>query len=181
MGLLGTTRCGEASALAVIVVLMGVSGAGKTTVGRLLAAELGWPLYDADDFHPAANIEVMRAGSPLTDADRAAWLDALHGALAELVREGKSAVLACSALKRSYRERLLGGDADVARATRFVHLKGTPELIRRRLEARAHHFMPAALLPSQFAILEEPVDAVAIDIAASPAMIVRRIRRALRI
>ena len=158
---------------------MGVSGVGKTTVGRLLAAELGWPLIDADDFHPARSIEAMRAGRPLTDANRAVWLDTLHGVLAELVRTGQSAVLACSALKRSYRDRLLGADADVARATRFVYLKGTPELIRRRLEARTHHFMPAALLPSQFAILEEPMDAVAIDVAASPAMIVRRIRRAL--
>lgn len=160
---------------------MGVSGAGKTTVGQLLAAELGWPFYDADDFHPPANVQAMRAGHALTDADRAAWLDALHRLLRELVRNGVSAVLACSALKQRYRERLVGGDPAIEDAIRVVHLKGAPELIQRRLEARVRHFMPAALLPSQFAILEEPRSAVSIDVAAAPATIVHRIRRALNV
>jgi gluconokinase len=163
----------------VIIVLMGVSGAGKTTVGQLLAADLGWPFYDADDFHPPSNVQAMRAGRALTDADRAAWLDALHRVIRELVHRDVSAVLACSALKQCYRERLIGDDAAIAQAMRFVYLKGTPELIRQRLAARTRHFMPVALLPSQFATLEEPRTAVVVDVSAAPATIVQRIRRAL--
>jgi gluconokinase len=166
-----------------IIVVMGVSGAGKTTVGKLLAAELGWPFYDADDFHSQANVRKMQAGVALTDADRAGWLDALATHIARLERCGTSAVIACSALKRAYRARLRGvaDAAGTAPAVRFVYLKGSPNLIRKRLASRVHHFMPPALLASQFETLEEPATALTVDVAAPPAAIVRRIRAELHI
>jgi gluconokinase len=121
-----------------IVVLMGVSGAGKTTVGECLAAELGWTFVEADEFHPPTNIEKMRAGTPLTDGDRRPWLRALRGRIDEACGRGENAVLACSALKAEYREYLERGcPADV----RYVYLRASAELIRRRLEAREGHFM----------------------------------------
>lgn len=158
-----------------IIVLMGVSGAGKTTVGRLLASRLGWPFYDGDDFHPPANVEKMRAGRPLRDADRGRWLSTLQDLIAGLDRDGRSAVLACSALKEAYRERLTRAGRDV----RVVYLRGSPALIAQRLAERRGHFMPAALLQSQFAALEEPRDAVVVDIDASPEAIADRIEAAL--
>ncbi len=154
---------------------MGVSGSGKTTIGRLLAETLGWPFYDGDDFHPSANIQRMTQGMALTDEDRAGWLDALSQLVCALEREGRSAVVACSALKQAYRDALVGKST----AVRFVYLKGRRGLIRERMEKRRGHYMKADLLESQFDILEEPVQSVAVDIAESPELIVRRVKQAL--
>ena len=140
-----------------ILVVMGVSGVGKTTIGRLVADRLGWRFIDADDHHPAANVAKMAAGTPLEDTDRWPWLDALN----EILRKERDAVLACSALKESYRKRLLAGLAE----TRVVFLEGSKALIASRLAARKHRYMPASLLDSQFATLEPPVDAIRIDVA----------------
>ncbi len=150
-----------------ILVVMGVSGCGKSTIGALLAARLGCAFLDADRFHPAENVAKMAAGTPLSDADREPWLKALNGRLQEL----QSVVLACSALKQSYRQLLSQGLADC----RFVHLRGSIELIRERLAARRHHYMPASLLESQFAALEAPRGAIEVDISASAAACVETI------
>ncbi|MDC0682791.1 gluconokinase [Sorangium atrum] len=158
-----------------IVLVMGVSGAGKTTVGARLARELGWELVDADDFHPAANIEKMRSGKPLDDRDRAPWIAALTARIRQLLDEGRGAVIACSALKAAYRAQLL---VDPARM-RLVHLTGDPALIAARLSARKDHFMPAGLLATQLAALEPPEDAIRVDISGTPEEIVAAIRRAL--
>ena len=158
-----------------IVLLMGVSGAGKTTVGALLARELGWELVDADDLHPAANIEKMRSGKPLDDRDRAPWIAAIAARIRRLLDEGRGAVIACSALKAAYRAQLL---VDPARM-RLVHLTGDPALIAARLSARKDHFMPAGLLSTQLAALEPPEDAIRVDIGGTPEEIVAAIRRAL--
>ena len=142
-----------------IVVLMGVSGSGKTKVGRTLAASLGWSFYDADEFHPPANVAKMAAGTPLTDDDRWPWLDRIVDVLRQAGAEGRNAVLACSALRQVYRDRLArAGDV------RFVYLKGDRATIAARLATRTHEYMPASLLPSQFATLEEPADALVIDV-----------------
>jgi gluconokinase len=143
-----------------IVVLMGVSGCGKSTLGPLLAARLGYPFIDADEFHPPANVAKMAAGTPLTDEDRWPWLERLN----EELRKKDKAVLACSALKESYRRALTQGLADC----RFVHLRGSIDLIRSRLAERKHRYMPASLLESQFAALEPPRDAIEIDIGPTP-------------
>lgn len=139
-----------------IVVIMGVTGCGKSTLGALLAQRLGCAFFDGDDFHPPRNVEKMRAGTPLTDADRLPWLELLNGKL----KEKGAAVLACSALKQSYRDVLARGIADF----RLVHLAGDIELIRSRLAARQHRYMPASLLESQFATLEPPREAIMVDI-----------------
>jgi len=141
-----------------VVIVMGVSGAGKSTVGRALADRLGYPFLDADEFHPPQNVAKMASGMPLTDADRAPWLDALNRRLGGT----PDAVLACSALKDAYRRRLAQGLANC----RFVHLRGDIELIRARLQTRQHRYMPASLLESQYATLEPPHDAIEVDIAA---------------
>jgi gluconokinase len=154
-----------------IVVVMGVSGAGKTTIGELLAARLNCRFLDADQFHPAANVEKMAAGTPLTDEDRRPWLENLN---VELQGE-KKAVLACSALKESYRKALSRGVADC----RFVHLRGSIELIRARLKQRRHRYMPASLLESQFAALEPPACAIGVDIGQPPERCVEEILAAL--
>ncbi|HEV8711854.1 MAG TPA: gluconokinase [Candidatus Binatia bacterium] len=158
-----------------VIILTGVSGSGKTTLGRLLAQDLGWPFYDGDDFHPQANIDKMRQGIPLSDDDRASWLTALRQQIDTLINNRQSAILACSALKHAYRERLRGDRAEV----RFVYLKGDYALIRQRLQRRQGHFMQADLLASQFATLEEPEDVPAIDISQTPEAIVNSIKRAL--
>ncbi len=157
-----------------IIVLMGVAGSGKTTVGRLLSADLGWPFFDGDDFHPQANIEKMRRGIPLTDVDRMPWLDALNCLIRDTIDEGRNAVIACSALKQAYRDGLKESAADV----RFVHLQGDAPLMQRRIEARPDHFMKAGMLASQFDALEEPAAALIVDAAEVPKAIVARIRRA---
>lgn len=154
---------------------MGVTGCGKTTVGALLAKDCGWEFYDADDFHPAANVARMKSGVPLTDEDRWPWLERLNGFLLDSEREGKSLVLACSALKQVYRDRLVHGCG----AARFVFLDGDIELIRARLAARQGHYMNPKLLDSQFAILEPPQDALRLDIDASSEVLARHIRQAL--
>lgn len=154
---------------------MGVSGAGKTEVGRRLADALGAEFVEGDEYHPPENVEKMRAGIPLDDADRWPWLDRLSRAIEEWLSEGRDVVLACSALKQSYRDRLAAGRPDV----HFVWLKGDEGLIRARLELRRGHYMPPALLPSQLAALEEPADAIVIDIAAPPDAIVTEIRKRL--
>jgi gluconokinase len=155
-------------------VVMGVSGSGKTTVGRALASQLGCSFYDGDDFHPAANIAKMARREPLTDEDRIPWLDALRGLIEKTMRAGQSLVVACSALRESYRGRLLPQDRDLARRTLFLYLKITPELARTRVAQRKDHFMPAALIDSQFQVLEEPgQDAITLDASRPEEELVR--------
>ena len=133
-----------------IVVVMGVCGSGKTSVGRLVARRMDWVFIEGDDLHPEANRRKMAAGTPLTDGDRGPWLDRIVDEMRRLGAGGGSMVVACSALRRIYRDRLRGGGADV----RFLHLTGAPALLRARMERRADHFMPAGLLDSQLATLE---------------------------
>ncbi|MCF6291297.1 MAG: gluconokinase [Desulfobacterales bacterium] len=155
-----------------IIILLGVAGSGKTTVGKLLAADLSWRFHDADEFHPRANILKMKQGHPLTDADRRPWLDLLAGLIRSHINRQEPAVVACSALKQKYRDRLAGACPRLV----FVHLRGDPELIRQRLTNRSGHFFHPGLLAGQFADLEEPADGLVVDIALSPAEIVALIR-----
>jgi len=157
-----------------IVVIMGVSGSGKSTVGAALARELGWTLIDADDLHSPENVAKMAAGIPLTDDDRWPWLDRIVDELRRVTADGRSVVLACSALKQRYRDRL-----ERAGDVRFVHLRGDAETIAARLANRKHRYMPATLLGSQFAALEAPGDAIDVDIRASIDAQVRTIVDAL--
>jgi gluconokinase len=157
----------------VIVIVMGVTGCGKTTVGAMLAEAGGCDFRDADDFHPAENVAKMKRGAPLTDDDRWPWLERLNGLLVCSERRGESLVLACSALKQAYRDRLVRD----CPTTRFVFLDGDMELIRARLTARQGHYMNPKLLDSQFAILERPGDALRLDAAGSPAALVDKIRK----
>ncbi len=145
-----------------VLIVMGVSGAGKTRFGTALAAALGWDFADADDYHPAGNIAKMRAGTPLSDADRAPWLASLRAEIDRRLEKNRPLVLACSALKQDHRRMLR---ADDAQRVRFIHLDGPAELIAARLALRTGHYMPAALLGSQFAALEAPTDALRIDIS----------------
>lgn len=158
-----------------ILIVMGVAGSGKSTIGQLLADRLGWPFFDGDDFHPASNIEKMRSGQPLTDEDRATWLAALADLIHEQVRQNQSAVIACSALKQSYRDRLQ------MEGVRFIYLRGSAEVIAARLQQRTGHYMPPSLLASQFATLEEPQGALTVDINLPPAQIVTKIVTALQV
>ena len=162
-----------------VVVVMGPSGSGKTTRGRALADALGWPYLEGDDYHPAANVAKMASGSPLDDADRAPWLATLQRVIAGILAEGGHAVLACSALKRRYRAAMVPGDAPPC-AVRFVYLAVPTAVLRNRLEHREHHYMPAALLPSQLAALEPPAGSgLIVDGTLPPAEIVRTVRAAL--
>jgi gluconokinase len=154
----------------VIVILMGVTGTGKTTVGRALAQATGWQFADADDFHSEANRTKMHASIPLTDTDREPWLRSLHEQMASWFHEGANAILACSALKESYRITLAAGlPLDFVR---FVYLTGPASVIRERLENRRGHYMPPSLLPSQIAALEPPNNAIEVSIEQTvPAMV----------
>jgi gluconokinase len=153
-----------------IVVAMGVAGSGKTTIGQLLAAELHCDFLDGDTLHPATNIRKMAQGIPLTDADRAPWLAAIRARIVESFDAGRPLVVACSALKQQYRDTLAAGVPLV-----WVYLKGSEEVIGARLRKRPQHFMKAQMLASQFADLEEPTDAIVIDVAVAPAVAVRQI------
>ena len=157
------------------VLLMGVSGSGKSTVGPALAAELNWPFLDADTLHPQANVAKMASGIPLTDADRWPWFDRIVAEMRRYAAAGKNVVIACSALKQAYRDRLASGGS-----VRVVYLKGDAETIAPRLAGRRGHFMPPSLLASQFATLEEPDNAIVVDIAQPVAAQVAAITRALR-
>jgi carbohydrate kinase (thermoresistant glucokinase family) len=162
-----------------IVVVMGVAGAGKTTVGKRLADLLGAPFHEGDQFHPPENVAKMSGGTPLDDADRLPWLRAIAAAIDRARSEGRGMVVACSALKRAYRDILIGPRAEV----RLAYLRGTRDLIQARLQARRDHFMPPALLPSQFAALEEPGPAenpIVVDVTAPPDALATEIARRIR-
>jgi gluconokinase len=154
-----------------VIVLMGVTASGKTTVGRLLARRLGWTFFEGDDFHSPSSIEKMKQGIPLNDADRGPWLKAIREAIRSRLEQGENAVIVCSALKRSYR-RMLQVNSKVV----FVYLKSDIELIRRRSQLRTAHFMNPGLVKSQFEALEEPQSGLTVDASLSPPEIVRLIR-----
>jgi carbohydrate kinase (thermoresistant glucokinase family) len=158
----------------VIVVLMGVSGSGKTTVAALLAAALGCQFQEGDDLHPPQNVEKMRGGTPLTDADRMPWLRKIAEEIDGWRARGECGVLTCSALKRSYRDTIIGDRRDVV----LVYLEGSRDLIHQRVAARHEHFMPVALLDSQFATLEEPTPdehPIIVDVGGKPAEVAHEI------
>jgi gluconokinase len=171
----------EASpAMPSVLVVMGVSGSGKSTIGNLLAMQLHWEFEDGDWFHPARNIDKMHAGIPLTDEDRAPWLIAIADFIDQARLSGRHAVMACSALKRRYRTVIVGNRPDV----RLIYLKGSVELIGRRIAARHEHFMPQSLLQSQFDALEEPGDdehPIVVSIEPRPREIVANILDALKV
>ena len=157
-----------------VILLMGVAGAGKTTVGELLASELGWSFEDADDYHSAANVQKMRNGQALTDEDRAPWLKQLRALISGWLAAEKNTVLACSALKRCYRAELR-----VSPEVHFVYLQVAPQVLRERLRARRGHYMTEAMLASQLAALEEPKDAMVVDGARPVTEVVDEIRAGL--
>jgi len=159
-----------------IVVLMGVAGVGKTTVGRLLATQLDWKFADADTYHSPENIKKMASGIPLSDADREPWLRVLRQTIQSWIANNDNVVLACSALKESYRQYL-----SVDSAVRFVYLSGSFPLIEERIRQRTGHYMHGELLESQFETLEEPVGVPKVDVSATPPEIVREIRCKLAI
>lgn len=164
----------------VIAVITGVSGSGKTTIATLVSAALGCQFQEGDDLHPADNVAKMRSGTPLTDGDRMPWLHKIAAKIDDWRAKGESGVLTCSALKRSYRDIIIGERRDVT----LVYLKGSYELIRRRLAARHDHFMPLALLDSQFATLQEPAPdehAIIVDVGGRPAEIVAEILHQLEV
>jgi gluconokinase len=147
-----------------IINLMGVSGSGKTTVGLQLAADLGWSYYDGDDFHSLKNIAKMSSGIPLSDEDRTIWLTQISQHIEKLIKTGENAIISCSALKLQYRRQL---QID-PKLVKFVHLKGSKELIKKRLTSRAGHFMKVELLESQFESLEEPENALIVEVKHPP-------------
>ena len=159
-----------------IIVLMGVTGSGKSTVGKLLAQQLGWKFFDGDDFHSPANIEKMRRGMPLNDDDRRPWLEAIRESIRKMVERSENAVIACSALKHSYRQMLR-----IAGEVVFVYLKANIDTVRERLRNRTGHFMNPDLIQSQFDTLEESEQTLRVDASLPPGEIVRRIRTQLRI
>ncbi len=160
-----------------IILVIGVSGSGKTTIGKLLAESLHWDFSDADAFHPPENIEKMRQGIPLDDGDRQPWLDKMAKAIASWLQNEQNMVLACSALKESYRRLLVQDRQRVS----LVYLHGSMELIEKRLRERPHHYMPPSLLQSQFDALEEPTGAVWVEISDPQAVIVQKIRDSLKV
>jgi gluconokinase len=170
----------------IVILVMGVSGSGKTSIGKLLAESLQWEFSDADSFHSTENIEKMRQGIPLSEADRIPWLQDLQTAIKNWLEENKNVVLACSALKDSYRQFLIDecvtpkGNSEDHRI-KIVYLKGSYELIQKRLEERQNHYMSEKLLDSQFDTLEEPLNAISVDIAQSPSLIIEQIITSLDI
>ncbi len=160
-----------------VILVMGVAGSGKSTVGQLLAHELGWSFADADDFHPPANIAKMAAGQPLTDADRAPWLAALRAHIDTCLARNENAVVACSALKESYRRILV---PDTKRVP-VVYLHGSRELLLSRISGRNGHYMKPAMLDSQLATLEPPADVLSLDVTPPPDVLVAKIREALHL
>jgi gluconokinase len=158
-----------------VIIVMGVAGSGKTTVGELLATKLGWQFADADDFHSAANVQKMHDGIALTDEDRLPWLQTLGLEIRRWLQAGVGTVLACSALRENYRHYLHTDDAGV----KTVYLKGSYDLLAQRLENRQGHFMKAQMLRSQFLTLEEPKNALVVDCADQPAQIVEQIETGL--
>jgi carbohydrate kinase (thermoresistant glucokinase family) len=187
----GDGRAGQAeeASLGMVLIVMGPAGAGKTTVGRHLAAALGWAFHDGDDFHPPVNVARMQAGLPLEEADRVPWLAALAALVADTVARGRRVVLACSALRRAYRHMLVAGVPGPVRAAavRVVYLDADPALLAERLTRRGGHFFAAALLPSQLAALEEPeegdepVPVIRVDAANDPDRLVGTIRATLAV
>ena len=161
----------------IILILMGPMGCGKTTVGKMLAKELGWPFYDGDDFQPKENVEKMRAGIALTDEDRKPWLETLRENIQHWLNQGQDTILACSALKQAYRDVLRVNPNTV----RTVYLKGSYSLLLKRIEEREHPYMNKALLRSQLDSLEEPKDGFSVDISATPEIIVRTIIKHLKL
>ena len=159
-----------------IVIVMGVVGSGKTTIGSLLAAELGWQFADADEYHPQSNVEKIRHGIPLSDADREPWLERLRAEITHWIAADRDVVLACSALKSAYRKELAVGPQ-----VRFVYLKGSGGLIADRLRSRHGHFADQKILDSQFGDLEEPKEAVTVEITGTPEQIVAEVRQKLGI
>ena len=155
----------------IFVIIMGVSGCGKSAVGKLLAQQLRWDFFDADDFHPPANVAKMAVGIPLDDSDRTPWLDALRDLILSSLTANRPAVLACSALKERYRQHLMGGSDRL----QLVYLKGSYDLIWSRMTARAGHYMKPSMLQSQFDSLEEPTEALTIDIVLPIEEIVKKI------
>jgi carbohydrate kinase (thermoresistant glucokinase family) len=160
-----------------VLILMGPMGCGKTTIGKMLAQKLGWPFYDGDDFHPNKNVEKMRVGMALTDEDRKIWLEILHGNIQRWLKEKVNAILACSALKQAYRNGL-GVDQ---RTVKTVFLRGSYELLRKRVEERQHPYMDKNLLRSQLDTLEEPKDGLTVDISAPPEIVVTTIMNHLNL
>lgn len=159
-----------------IIVLMGVTGSGKSTVGKLLAQQLGWKFFEGDDVHSPANIEKMRRGMPLSDDDRRPWLEAIRESIRKMIERSENAVIACSALKHSYRQMLR-----ITSEVVFVYLKANIDTVRERLRNRTGHFMNPDLIQSQFDTLEESEQALRVDASLPPGEIVRRIRTQLRI
>jgi gluconokinase len=157
-----------------IIILMGPTGVGKTTVGEMLGRELGWEFADADRFHSPANVEKMSKGIALTDADRAPWLESLRSKIQDWIAAGQNGILACSALKKSYREIL-----NVGPEVKWVYLKGTFAEIAKRVAERKGHYAKVSLVASQFEALEEPTDALDIDVNQTPEEIAAEIRKAL--
>jgi gluconokinase len=157
-----------------IIILMGTTGAGKTTAGEILARELGWEFADADNFHSAANVEKMSKAIPLTDEDRKPWLDALRAKIEGWIARGENGILACSALKKSYRDEL-----SVGPQVKWVYLRGSFEEISKRVAERKGHYAKEGLVASQFAALEEPSDALVVDVNRTPEEIVAEIRQRL--
>lgn len=158
-----------------VLLIMGVAGSGKTTIGETLARELGWSFRDADDFHPPENVRKMSAGIPLDDRDREPWLAAIHAHVERTLARGESGIVTCSALKERYRQRITGARPDV----QLVHLVGDFQLIHQRMASRTDHFMKPEMLRSQFETLEPPAEALVIDVRQTPARIVAEIRRNL--
>lgn len=157
-----------------VAIVMGVTGAGKTTIGELMAKQLGWEFVDADRFHSTANVEKIRNGIALNDADREPWLHAMREAITSWIADQRNVVLACSALKRAYRDQL-----SVSDSVKFVYLKGSYELISNRLKSRHGHFASESILASQFTTLEEPQDAAVVEADQAPEQMVKEIRQRL--